>query len=245
MNERADYEQLWSQEWCELQRMGPLTHSNHRLILNLLRPHLVEGCRVLDVGCGNGAFLEALSLESTALRLAGVEGSEQAVRQAPESLRNSIVVRDLTSGFSLPGDTFDIVVCSEVLEHLLDYRPTLASIAAHTRTDGHVLITVPHSMSYWSKADRFAGHYRRFEYNQFYDELKQYGLAPLKYFTWGFPIAYLYYLLVRQIEPAKLMRNSTSPVKAFAAKLLYHAMKFDDFFTGRRWHQLIALTRKT
>jgi len=242
MNERTNYEQLWSQEWCELQRLGPLTHSNHRLIFKLLRPHLVEGTRILDVGCGNGALLKKLSGQFPALSLTGIEGSEQAVARAPESLR--IIRRDITNGFSVNSETFDILICSEVLEHLSDYHPALASIAAHTRTDGHVLITVPHSMRYWSKADRFAGHYRRFDYQDFHDELKRYRLDPIRYFTWGFPVSYLYYILVRRVEPAKLMRQSNSPLKAFAAKLLYHAMKLDDFFTSRRWHQLIALARK-
>ena len=82
MNERTNYEQLWSQEWCELQRLGPLTHSNHRLIFKLLRPHLVEGARILDVGCGNGALLEKLSGQFPALSLTGIEGSEQAVARA-------------------------------------------------------------------------------------------------------------------------------------------------------------------
>jgi len=244
MNEKPDYEQLWSEEWCELQRIGPLTHSNHRLILKLLRPYLIEGSRVLDVGCGNGALLERLSMEPLDLELAGIEGSEQAVARAPESLRSRIVRRDITNGFSINGETFDILICSEVLEHLSDYHPALESIAAHTRPEGHVLITVPHSMAYWSKADKFAGHYRRFEYKGFRDELTQYRLEPLKYFTWGFPVAYLYYLLVRQVEPAKLMQQRNSPLRAFVANVLYHAMKVDDSFTGKHWHQLIALAKK-
>jgi 2-polyprenyl-3-methyl-5-hydroxy-6-metoxy-1,4-benzoquinol methylase len=244
MKEGTDYEQLWSQEWCELQRIGPLTHSNHRLILKLLRPHLIEGCRILDVGCGNGALLERLSMEPLDLRLAGIEGSEQAVARAPESLRSRILRRDITNGFSFDGETFDILICSEVLEHLSDYRPALESIAAHTRPDGYALITVPHSMAYWSDADRFAGHYRRFEYEDFRHELKRYRLDPIKYFTWGFPVSYLYYFLVRRVEPAKLMRQSNSPLRTFVANLVYHAMKIDDSFTGKRWHQLITLARK-
>jgi SAM-dependent methyltransferase len=244
MKEKTDYEQLWSQEWGELQRIGPLTHSNHRLILKLLRPHFIEGCRILDVGCGNGALLEKLSMEPVDLRLAGIEGSEQAVARAPESLRSRIVRRDITNGFSFNGETFDILICSEVLEHLSDYHPALESIAAHTRTGGHVLITVPHSMAYWSKADKFAGHYRRFEYKDFRDELKQYRLELLEYFTWGFPVSYLYYLVVRQVDPAKLMKQRNSPLRAFVANVIYHAMKIDDSFTGKRWHQLIALAKK-
>jgi len=107
-----------------------------------------------------------------------------------------------------------------------------------------VLITVPHSMPYWSKADEFAGHYRRFEFQEFRESLRQCALVLVRYFTWGFRIAYFYYQAVTKIEPARLMCSGESRLRAFAARMLYHAMKIDDLFTGKRWHQLIALARK-
>ena len=244
MNEKTNYESPWSQAWAELQRVGPLTHSNHRLIIKQLRPHLAAGARLLDVGCGNGALLAKIAQQYPAVHLRGIEGSAEALARAPELLQGKIVRQDLNTGFSLDGEEFDIIVCSEVLEHIADYRPTLASIAAHTRPGGHVLITVPHAMHYWSKADEFAGHYRRFEFNQLRDEMQEHGLEPLHYFTWGFPVAYLYYRLVSRIEPSQLMRPDHSRIKEAAARTLYHAMKIDDLFTGARWHQQIALARK-
>lgn len=244
MDQKANYNELWSQAWMELQRLGPLTHTNHRLILKVLKPYLVDSARLLDVGCGNGALLDLLSRRFPALDLNGIEGSEQAVTRAPESVRDRIVIEDITSGFSLDGRSFDIVICSEVLEHLPDCRPALASIVSHLRRGGHVLITVPHSMRYWSRADEFAGHYCRFEYEDFLAELKRASLEPIRFFTWGFPISYLYYRIVSRLDPGKLMRPGYSPVKAAAANILYHAMRIDDLFTGKRWHQLIALARK-
>jgi len=244
MNEKTNYEALWSQAWTELQRVGPLTHSNHRLIIKQIQPYLDAGRRLLDVGCGNGALLAKIAQQFPAVHLQGIEGSAEAVARAPQILQGKIIRQDLSNGFSLDGEQFDIIVCSEVLEHIADYHPTLASIAAHTRPGGHVLITVPHAMRYWSKADEFAGHYRRFEFNQLREEMQECGLEPLHYFTWGFPVAYLYYRLVSRIEPSQLMRAGSSRLKEFAAKTLYHAMKIDDLFTGKHWHQQIALARK-
>jgi SAM-dependent methyltransferase len=244
MNEKTNYETLWSQAWTELQRVGPLTHSNHRLIIKQVQPFLVAGARLLDVGCGNGALLAKIAWQFPAVHLQGIEGSAEAVARAPQILRGKIIRQDLSGGFALGGEPFDIIICSEVLEHIAEYRPTLASIAAHTRPGGHVLITVPHAMRYWSKADEFAGHYRRFEFNQLREEMRGCDLEPLDYYTWGFPVAYFYYRLVSQIEPNQLMRAGGSRLKEFAAKTLYHAMKVDDLFTGTRWHQQIALARK-
>jgi len=228
----------------ELQRLGPLTHTNQRLILKLLKPHLVDRARLLDVGCGSGALLDLLSRRFPALDLNGIEGSRQAVAGVPESIRDRILIVDITNGFSLDDATFDIVICSEVLEHLPDCRPALASIVSHLRRGGHALITVPHSMRYWSRADEFAGHYRRFEYEDFLAELKQASLEPIRFFTWGFPISYVYYRIVSGVDPGKLMSPGASPLKTSTANILYQAMRLDDLFIGKRWHQLIALARK-
>jgi len=211
-----------------------------RIIADMIQP----GSRLLDVGCGNGALLTKIARQYPAVRLRGIEGSAEAMARAPELLQSKIVRQDLSTGFALADEEFDIIVCSEVLEHIADYHPTLASIAAHTRPGGYVLITVPHAMRYWSKADEFAGHYRRFEFNQLRGEMQEHGLEPLHYFTWGFPVAYLYYRFVSHIEPSQLMRASHSRMKEVAARTLYHAMKVDDLFTGARWHQQIALARK-
>jgi 2-polyprenyl-3-methyl-5-hydroxy-6-metoxy-1,4-benzoquinol methylase len=244
MNERVNYEELWGKEWLELQRIGPLTRTNHRLIVKMIEKYCLPGARLLDVGCGNGALLAMLSTRFPSLSLAGVEGSEQAVANAPDSIRRNLVVQDITNGFRLDHDDFDIVTCAEVLEHLSDYHKALQSIVDHTRSGCHVLITAPHSMRYWSQVDEFAGHYRRFEYRDLKSELMSYGLKPIRYFTWGFPVSFLYFQLVKGIDPSKLMRPRPSVMKKAVANLLYHAMKIDDVFTGTRWHQLIALARK-
>lgn len=243
---RVDYEQRWRGEWRELQRLGPLTRSLHRLIGKVLEPYLVPGARVLDVGCGNGRLLALFGRRVSGLVLAGIEGSQAAVAQAPAAIRDRIFRRDLDNGFSLDPPLFDIVVCSEVLEHLKEYRPALASIVAHTRPGGHILIAVPHSRRYWSQSDEFAGHYRRFEYYELADELRRAGLHPVRYFTWGFPVAFLYNKLVTRVDPSTLMRprGPLGAARTLASEVLYHAMKLDDLFRGRGWHQLIALAQR-
>lgn len=235
---------LWSNEWIELQRIGPLTKTLHRLVIKLIQPFVFDGAELLDVGCGNASLLARLAERFPTLRFSGIEGSEQAISQVPAVVRDRILHGNLDSGFELNGKKFDIITCTEVLEHLEDYKPALRSIAAHVNTDGCVLITVPHSMRYWTRADEYAGHYRRFDYDEFFKDLKDSGLRPVRYFTWGFPFAYFYYKLVTKAEPGKLMQADDSMIKQWAASLAYHLMKIDDLFTGKRWHQLVVLAQK-
>lgn len=50
------YDQLWSENWQNLQQIGPLTHSRYRLMLQELPPSVPAETRIIDVGCGNGTF---------------------------------------------------------------------------------------------------------------------------------------------------------------------------------------------
>jgi ubiquinone/menaquinone biosynthesis C-methylase UbiE len=113
-----------------------------------LNEHLPEGnLRVLDIGCGNGALLNALSnrIESGC----GVDESSKIIERA--KLRNAEKANlsfEKIGGPKLPFDdaTFDIVI-SLMSFRYLDWDPLLAEIKRVTQAGGKLLIvdmvTVP------------------------------------------------------------------------------------------------------
>jgi SAM-dependent methyltransferase len=87
----------------------------------LVTPYLAvlphpEQVRLLEIGCGNGAFLEEM-LRHGLDAFRGVEPSVEAVEHAPEGVRPAIVNRFFHPGMFVPG-TFDIVCAFHVLDHL-------------------------------------------------------------------------------------------------------------------------------
>ncbi len=92
---------------------------------------------VLDLGCGNGFLIDSLQRRGRSVR--GLEGSANALVQAPETIRSSISLCDLR----LPAyiGRFDLVICTEVAEHLEEhYADTLVdSICRSARN--HVFFT--------------------------------------------------------------------------------------------------------
>lgn len=85
---------------------------------------------VLEIGCGEGAFLRALR-ERGSGRLLGFE-PDRAVRTSPGlEIRPEAwdAARDL-------GETFDLVACLQTLEHLPDPRAQLRSFRRHMKPDG-------------------------------------------------------------------------------------------------------------
>jgi GT2 family glycosyltransferase/2-polyprenyl-3-methyl-5-hydroxy-6-metoxy-1,4-benzoquinol methylase len=102
-----------------------------------------QGARVLDVGCGHGAFASAL----TRLRGCHVTGIEVEARFAEDARARceAVVVGDvatvLREGRVAPA--FDVVVASDVLEHLVDPAGVLRHLSALLRPGGALIASVP------------------------------------------------------------------------------------------------------
>ncbi len=98
--------------------------------------------KVLDVGCGNGAM--AFAVASLGCEVLGVDVDESSIEHARKINRFPNARFEVVSGetFDLK-ESYDFIICSEVLEHL--YRPErlVGTMARHLKEDGVLLITVP------------------------------------------------------------------------------------------------------
>lgn len=75
---------------------------------------------VLELGCGSGANGKlALDLGKCAT-YCGIEINDEAARAAMENLTQVIVGNVEETALPWPPDTFDVLIMSEVLEHLVD-----------------------------------------------------------------------------------------------------------------------------
>jgi 2-polyprenyl-3-methyl-5-hydroxy-6-metoxy-1,4-benzoquinol methylase len=100
--------------------------------------------RVLDVGCGNGSQL-ALPLVSEGFRLTGVDTDERSIEHArrlsgerPNARFLCGPIEELSSA-----EEFDVVVLSEVLEHMTEPRGLLEASFARMAADAILIVTVP------------------------------------------------------------------------------------------------------
>ena len=97
---------------------------------------------LLDAGCGEGFVAAALHARFPGLEITGLDYSAEAVAYARERYGHAARYQ-VGSVYGLPfeRDAFDLVLCSEVLEHL--DRPDDAVGELRRVAREHVLITVP------------------------------------------------------------------------------------------------------
>lgn len=98
--------------------------------------------RVLDVGCGTGALLEALSLAAPGAQLAGVDLSEHMLAVARRRLGAAIDL-ERACAETLPfGDAaFDVVVSTNVFHFIRHPVAALAEMLRVLKPSGRVVIT--------------------------------------------------------------------------------------------------------
>jgi SAM-dependent methyltransferase len=100
----------------------------------------LQGRSVLEIGCGDGGFLE--KLRDAGADCFGIEPSEGQLRLA--LARNLRVEGGLLSGDRRIDDSpFDAFVTRQVFEHVEDMHGFLAAIRAHLKPEGVGLVEVP------------------------------------------------------------------------------------------------------
>ncbi len=151
-----DFVRVYPDDIC-INRLGkqrPATASdvknylNHRKFYNFAA-QFADGAIAADIGCGSG-YGVALLKQAGARRVNGSDASNSAIRFPREHFGDvaEFSVQGITDMNLFSDGQFDLVVCSEVLEHIKEYgkeHQALAEIRRIARPDGVVILGTPNS----------------------------------------------------------------------------------------------------
>jgi SAM-dependent methyltransferase len=133
-------------------------------ILPLVDGHLGGCARVLEVGCGEGQVSRRVAALGAAV--VGLDASRAQIDEARRRGGGPSYVRGGGEQLPFPGDCFDAVVVSLVLEHLEHFEPLLGEMARVLGPGGRVVLFLGHPIaqapgSCWVDDADFAEQYWR------------------------------------------------------------------------------------
>lgn len=108
---------------------------------------------IMDVGCSTGYLGQ--KLEKLGAKVTGIDISQKAIKEAQKVLTNTKVV-DLNNSGRTPfkDNTFDIVIASEIIEHLFQPANTLKEFYRVLKSDGQLILSTPNFL-YWGNRLKF------------------------------------------------------------------------------------------
>jgi SAM-dependent methyltransferase len=153
---------------------------------------------VVDLGCGSGTLLGRIRDASATARLIGIDIEPRALELARKAVPDAEFHQaDLGGGdnvsSALAGQA-DVVLCSEVLEHL-DHPERAVDLARSLlRPGGVFIVTVPAGTV--TPFDRAIGHVRHYDLASIEGLLARGGFRARKLYLWGFPFHSLFRMAV-------------------------------------------------
>jgi len=153
---------------------------------------VMGGTKVIDVGCGAGRHsyeayrrgADVIAFDQNAEELAEVDTMLQAMGaegEAPESAKAQVVVGDALA-LPYPDGTFDVVIASEILEHVPDDETAIAELVRVLRPGGSLAVTVPRWLPEkicWLLSDSYhaneGGHIRIYQADQLRSKIEACG----------------------------------------------------------------------
>lgn len=104
------------------------------------------GTRILDCGCGGGAYLRYFSAQGAVA--SGTEISPSTVA-AHRAAGLDVALVENMEVIPFPDDEFDIVYLMQVIEHLPNPHRFLAEVRRILRSSGRLYLAMPNGASFW------------------------------------------------------------------------------------------------
>lgn len=230
------YDEGWQCKWDDMKKHGPFSRHLRRIMKEMIRPLQFES--VLDVGCGQGSFLQELQSEFPHIKPFGIDISSSAVELARNRVPGGrFSVLDITE--KVFDQKCDLVVCSEVLEHIPDDIGALRNL--RKITGKYLLISTPQGRM--RQFETKVGHVRNYAPGELVDKIESTGFAVVSMLQWGFPFYSPLYRNFLDLTGSKGTTGEFGLFRKLLAELLYLLFSLNSSTRGDEIFVLATVKR--
>ncbi len=217
-------------------------------LIKMLVP-IIEGQRVLDVGCGMGFLTEEVAKKD---KLAIALDTEPSVIAAAvkRTMRYPLPASGVNyGGATLPfaNGVFQTILAFDVIEHVEKDGQFVQELSRVLVDKGKLIVVVPALQALYGKRDQVFGHYRRYGKKELKTLLTEAHLEINHLRYWNilglFPYAFSELVLHREISDS-IRTGGSSQLRKILAKILKNWLIFESKLYLPIGLSLIAVARK-
>lgn len=227
------YGELWKYGGQE-KFFGPTSRHTRRLVLQMIKG--LSFSSLLDAGCGVGTLLMDIKKRYPNIELCGVEYAPVAISAAIKN-NPGIKIRQLDLIKQSLNKTFDLVLCIEVLEHILDDISALKNL--RKMTGKYFLLVVP-TGPLFEQEKIGVGHVHGYSKKEILSQLESVGFKVEKKMSWGFPLYNIYRRTVMNIPHDTLVKKFNWKKKMLSV-ILYWLLFLNLPIGGEKFYVLCSV----
>lgn len=201
---------------------------------------------LIDIGAGNGLVLRFFRQKG--FEVSGMELSPdlcEAMKKNPQMKEIKVFQGDISQK---RGEAeYDIVLASDVIEHVRDDKKALYNLFSFLKPGGYLVITVPAHSHLFGKRDKLWGHFRRYDKNYLVKQLSTLPGEITATTYWNFVgyFAYFYYEKVLGKPVKENFRYSFSLLSRIFRGFLNIVLRIETLIGYVPWGlTLVAIVKK-
>ena len=126
---------------------NPLVKFVHNQRLNqIVKMISCQNEKILDAGCGEGHLIQKLYLKNEKNSYYGIDIAKIALQEAKKRCPYAKLYKMNLSKINFQNESFDTIICTEVLEHIYEYKNVIKELKRVLKRNGDFIISFPNEI---------------------------------------------------------------------------------------------------